>query len=183
MRSTLRRIFLLAVLSIAAPGVSSAQGIAKTLDELRLLTRPGETVTLTDGSGTRARGRITTLSPTAIELVVNGQPRRWSEVDVVTVAQRHSDSLANGALWGLGVGVGLASLAVAAVGVDDGDAGYAAVAIAFYGGVGAGIGVGVDALIRRERVIFERPGGTKADWRVTPLIAPHVHGARVSVRF
>ncbi len=182
MPPTLRRISLLAVLFVA-PGISSAQGIAKTLDELRLLTRPGETVTITDVSGRRVRGRIGALSPTAIELQVNGQPRTWSEADVATIAQRHSDSLANGALWGLAVGAGLASLAVAAVGVDDGDAGYAAVAIAFYGGVGAGIGVGVDALIRRERVIFERPGSTKADWRVTPVVTPHVRGARVSLRF
>ena len=48
-----------------------------------------------------------------------------------------------------------------------------------FGGIGAGIGVGVDALIRRERVIYRRDG--RPQTRVAPVVGPGVGGAVVSV--
>jgi hypothetical protein len=164
------------------PASASAQGIAKTLDELRLLTRPGDTVTVADGSGTEVSGRITTMSPASLVVQVNGATREWKESEIVTIRQRRGDSLANGAWWGLGIGAGLIGIAIAVEGVEDGDAGYAAGAVAVYGGLGAAVGVGIDALITRKYVIFERPA-TSARWHVAPIVSRQSQGARVTFRF
>ena len=188
-------VLLLAGLALVPAG-ALAQGIAQTLDELRLLTRVGETVAVTDSSGLVTRGRISSLSPAAIGLDVAGQPRTWQDADITRISQRRGDSLGNGALWGLGIGAGLMTVAVAAAGVEDGDEGWAVLAIGFYGGVGAGIGVGIDALIKTTQVIYERPAtatttgqnvptspAPSTRWHVVPLVSPRAQGARITVRF
>lgn len=182
MRSTLVPVLtlLIGVAILATP--ARAQGIARTLDELRLITRPGQTVTITDTSGAEATGRITSMSPAAIRVQVKGSAREWTEGEIRTIRQRVPDSLSNGALWGLGIGAGLMGLGLAAVGVEDGDEGWAVLAVAIYGGIGAGIGVGVDALIRSKQVIYQRPT-TSVGWRVSPLVTPIARGARISFRF
>jgi hypothetical protein len=181
MRHAPLRLLLLLWIA-AAPATAWAQGIAKTLDELRLITRPGDTVTVVDNGGVEVSGRITTLSPASLVLQVNGASREWKDAEIRTIRQRRGDSLGNGAWWGLGIGAGLAGLAVAATGVEDGEAGYAALAVAVYGGLGAAVGVGIDALITRKYVIFERPG-TSARWRLEPVVSPRAQGARLSLRF
>lgn len=183
MRPALTRSAALLLGIAVMPAVASAQGIAKTLDELRLLTRVGETVTVTDTAGREAGGRITSLSADAIVLRVNGQPREWKEGDIATIRQRKSDSLGNGALWGLGIGAGLAAVAIASSDLESGDEGWVVLGMAVYGGIGAAIGVGVDALITRPHVIYEKPGTATARWRVAPIVSRTRQGARLMVRF
>ena len=123
------RALLMLLLAAAFPPAVHAQGIARTVDELRLLVKPGDAVRLTDVSGHEVSGRILTLAPQSIELRVDGQSRQWNEADIASVSHRRPDSLANGAWWGFGIGVGLVSLAVAAVGVEDGEEGGVALAM------------------------------------------------------
>lgn len=168
----------------AWPSAASAQGIANTLHELRLLVRPGETVTVADGTGTTVRGRIATLSPSEIVLETSGGKRAWSEGEVRTIRQRRGDPLSNGALIGLGVGAGL-GLAAGLVIVDEGnEVGWVVMPTLIYGGLGAAIGVGIDALVTRELVIFEGKGGApRTQCRITPLLTPRAQGVSVAVRF
>lgn len=170
---------LVVVLAWWSIAPAEAQGVANSLNELRLLVRPGDRVTITDTRGTDVTGRVEALSPTSIRLMVGDQPRAWQEGEIAVIRQRRADSLGNGALWGLGVGVGLAALAVAAIGVDNADVGWAAAAVAFYGGVGAGVGVGVDALIQRRQVIYEPPSPSFGRLTFTPGRAV----ARITLRF
>lgn len=184
MHRVICRALLVFLLGAAFPPAVHAQGIARTVDELRLLVKPGDTVRVTDATGREVSGTILTLAPQSIELRVDGQPQLWTEADIASVSHRRPDSLANGAWWGLGIGAGLMSLGVAAVGVEDGDAGWAALAIGVYGAVGAGIGVGIDALITRSQVIYQRPATvTSARWHVAPFASRRSQGARVTVRF
>ena len=46
-----------------------------------------------------------------------------------------------------------------------------------FGAVGTGVGVLVDALIRRDRVLYRRGSGSRT--YLTPLIGPHVRGAQI----
>jgi hypothetical protein len=136
-------------------------GVATSFDQLALLVRPGNTITLTDASGSEVYGRIEALSSSALSLAFDGTRRDFLETDVTVIRQRRGDSLANGAKWGFGIGVGLFALAIA--GCDEcrptSATEYALTAFAggLYGAMGAGIGVGIDALERGEHTVYRRP--------------------------
>lgn len=174
-------VFGFLVLGVAH--AATAQGIAGSFEQLQLLVRPGEKVTVTDASGHEATGRIVDLSQSMLVLSVGGTRRELSEPDVREIQQRRSDSLANGAIWGLAVGSTIAAGLVAAFWEDSDDVGPAVGFIALYGGVGAGIGVGVDALIARRQVIYQRRSGSRVEVGFAPLVSPQRKGALVSLRF
>jgi hypothetical protein len=168
---------------LGVAGPAAAQGIARSFDQLQLLVRPGDKVTVTDASGREATGRIVDLSPSMLVLSAGGPPLQLSEPDVREIQQRRSDSLANGAIWGLAVGSAIATGLVVAFREDSDDLAPAVGVIAVYGGIGAGIGVGVDALISRRHVIYQRRSASAVEFGLTPLLSPQRKGALVSVRF
>ena len=177
-----RRIAL-GFLFLGAANLAAAQGIAGSFEQLQLLVRPGDKVTVTDASGHEATGRIMELSPSMLVLSAGGTRLQLTEPDVRDIQQRRSDSLANGAIWGLAVGGTLAACLVAAFWEDSDDVGPAIGIVAVYGGIGAGIGVGVDALISRRHVIYQRRSGSGVELGVAPLLSSQRKGALVSVRF
>jgi hypothetical protein len=182
------RIAVLIGLCMAAPLAAAAQGVANSLQELRLLVRAGDTVTVTDTGGQQVSGKITDLSAASLALMVDGRPRRFAESEVATVSQRRGDSLANGALIGLIVGAALPAIGlVVAVNRDDYDddvsGGEVAAIIAIYGGLGAAVGVGIDALITRRQVIFERRSASGVTFAIAPIVGPTRAAARVSLGF
>ena len=168
------------LLASATPG--RAQGIATTFEQLQLLVRSGDTVSVTDSTGREVTGRIVDLSASAITLAVSrGEHREWATGDVRQIRQRRQDSLANGAVIGLAVGAGLAGAAVAAWWERGDSAGGAEAAIAIYAGLGAGIGTGIDAMVARRQVIYQ-PRASAA-FSVGPLVSDGRRGAAVSWRF
>ncbi len=190
MSNDLRRWFLwmVAVVAILAsalfPLAANAQGTAKTLDELRLLVKVGDTVTITDASAGVATGRIASLSPSAIELNADGRLRTWTEADIAQIQHRRSDSLGNGALWGFGIGAAFAVVAFAAAGDEavEEEGGWMVLETGVYGAIGAGIGVGVDALIKKTSIIYARaPGGASA--RIVPIITGGRRGVALRMAF
>jgi hypothetical protein len=180
------RILAVLVLSLAAVVNAAAQGIATSYQELRLLIRPGDTVTLVDSTGQEVSGRITDLSASALAMTVDGRPREWRETEVATITHRRQDSLLNGALIGLGVGAATAAVGSAvwaANTVGETSAGSVAGVIAIYGGLGAAIGTGVDAMITKHYVIFDRQPGSGVTVNVAPQLGPGRAGARLSIGF
>ncbi len=161
------RLTALVLLSIAP---AQAQELAGTFDQLRVLVKPGDTLTITDANGSRTQGRLSELTGSSMVLNVAGALRHFQGTDVDTIAKRGPDSLKNGALTGMAIGAGLTALAIGASGISSQDAGWVALVALLYGGVGAGIGVGVDALIEGNRVIYARSSST------TFNIAPIVRG-------
>jgi hypothetical protein len=165
----------------------AAQGIATSYQELKLLVRPGDAVTLVDSTGQKVSGRITDLSASALAMTVDGRSREWRETEVSTITQRRQDSLTNGALIGLGVGAASAAVGgavwAANTVADDTNAGDVAVVLAFYGGIGAAIGVGVDAMITKHYVIFDRRPGSGVTVSVAPQLGFGRAGARLSIGF
>ncbi len=176
----IRREWLVAAALLLLAPAASAQGIARTFDQLQLLVRPGDTVTVRDAQGNETSGRIDSLSASTLTLGRGDTRRDFREADVTTIRQRRQDSLANGALWGLVSGAGVALIPIALCG-DDCDIVVAAI-IPVYAGLGAGIGVGVDALIARRQVIFERARAA-AGFRMAPLVGRGRRGVMLAVTF
>lgn len=179
---SIKAVLVLQALLVLLPASAFAQGIAESLHELRLLVRPGETITVIDTSGSEVKGRIESLSSSQLVLATPAGPRSWTDRDVSSVRQRRSDSLGNGAWIGLGTG--------AAIGVAGGlalrESGANAVVFwvgAFYGGIGAGIGAGIDALVRSESVILQRAAAPPVAVRVSPLVTARARGVQVAVSF
>jgi hypothetical protein len=182
------RALIVSGLCVAAPAAAAAQGIATTFQELRLLVRQGDTVTVTDVNGQEVSGKIADLSASSLVLTANNQAREWREMEVATIKQRRGDSLANGALIGLGIGAGVAAIGIAMwVSSDDyvGDVsgGEVVFAMAMYGGLGAGIGTGIDALITRRQVVFEKRSASGVTVQIAPLLTPTRAAGRVSIGF
>lgn len=161
-----------------------AQEIAGSFDQLRVLVKPGDKITVTDDAGREVTGSIAELSPSSLALVAGGQRRSLQATDINTIRQRRSDSLANGAKWGFGVGAGLGLLAGLAMAeaYGESDAGAMVVIGALvYGGIGAGIGVGVDAMNSANQVIYARRTTSAARVSLAPLVSHQRRGVFVSV--
>ena len=157
-----RNVLVLLLMS----SLAEAQDLAGTFDQLRVLVKPGDTLTVTNADGTSVRGKLTALSAASLSLEVTGARKLLRDSEVVMIAKRMPDSLRNGALIGLSIGAGLFG---PAVGAATGDWGYAAIAALLYGGLGAGIGVGVDAMIEGPHVIYVRASAKPAGISIAPL--------------
>jgi sRNA-binding regulator protein Hfq len=150
---------------------------AESFEQLMVMVRPGERVTVTEASGTQVSGTVAGVSPTALSLRVDGALRMLREHEVSTVRARRQDSLANGAKWGLGVGaaVGMASCGTCHIGPG-------LMAAGIYGGIGAGIGVGLDALIRGSMVVYQQRGSARRI-AIAPQFGTSHKGVSVSLGF
>jgi len=179
----IRRAWCIALILLAARSPeAAAQGVARSFEQLQLLVKAGDTVSVRDAVGAETTGRIESVSSSALTLETSGGRRDFREADVATILQRRSDSLANGALWGLAFGLAVGGIGAAAMCYDGPcDASLAAV-VAVNGGIGAGIGVGVDALITRRQTIYQRAGGS-ATFRMAPLLGHRRRGVALSVSF
>ena len=143
-------VHAIALMVLAAASVE-AQVIAGNFDQLRVLVKPGDTLTVTDGTGGRLRGKLMDVSASSLELDVAGTRRLFQDTDVATIEKRGADSLKNGALIGL---VTAGAIFGPAFGALTGEWGAAVAVGLMYSGIGAGIGVGIDALIEGERVVY-----------------------------
>lgn len=174
-------------LFLAAAAAADAQEIATSFDQLRVLVKPGDTVTVTDAAGNETRGRIETLSSSSLALSVGNNQRTWTTSEVRTISQQRRASLGTGAKWGFLIGAGIGALAGLGAAQSDYSAGES-VAIGFlgaglYGGIGAGIGVGVRSLMRESRVIYAGRPASAASLTVAPVLSDHRKGLALSIGF
>jgi hypothetical protein len=179
-RTGVRVLLSALVVAVAAPAVE-AQEPATSLDQLRVLVKPGDTVTITDDAGRETKGKIASLSSASLELSVDGGLRNFSESNVRVVRQRRPDSLRNGTLWGLAVGAGIGLLA----GFDgDGyDFAWGLGGAAMYGGIGAGIGVGIDAALKSNQTLLFNPARSQAALKLRPVMSDGRVGMSASLSF
>src|SRR6266853_3560759 len=89
------------ILAAAGPRQASAQE-ARSLEQLEVLVKPGDTVWVTDTAGKELKGKIDQLSSATLRVKSKGATHDFLETDALRV--RHSDSLKNGTLIGAGVG-------------------------------------------------------------------------------
>ena len=165
---------------------ADAQAVASSFDQLSVLVKPGDKVSIVDATGREAEGRIGRLSRDELTLLTRAGARQLREQDVARIRQRRSDSLQNGAIIGAaaGLGYGLAILALMAS-IDDGGGPIpisVVTGMVVFTGVGAAAGAGIDALITRRQVIYQRPGGG-GQVSLAPLLRDGRRGVAVSVKF
>ena len=128
---------------------------ARSFEQLQVLVKSGDRVGVEEATGEKVSGRILSLTSTELVLVTGAGRRTFHAGEALRIRQRRGDPLSNGAWTGLGIGVGL--IAVAAIADDSNilDGPILIVAGVIYGSLGASIGAGVDALIRRQQVIYD----------------------------
>jgi hypothetical protein len=164
---------------------AAAQTVASTFDQLRVLVKAGDKISIVDAAGAEVSARLMTLSHDTMALDTESGPRLLGEADVVQIRQRRQDSLVNGAIIGAAAGTAYVVTALAVLSDSDGGDVIIASAIAgtvMFAGMGAAAGAGIDALIARRQVIFQRAasGGRVS---VSPLVRRGGLGAVVAVRF
>lgn len=161
-------------------------------EEIGRRVKEGQKVRITDDQGREWRGKIATLAPDTLALVM--PDRRQMDIGYGNIMRidRPHDSLANGALIGLASGATFGFLSVIAeetaqcdpgsfFSCSDVSAGAYVVIPAILGGLGAAIGVGIDALIRREPNLYQRGG--KAQVVFAPALGRDLHGFTVTLRW
>lgn len=161
-------------------------GVATSFEQLRVIVGPGAKVTVADAGDTRLSGRIAELSSSSLSIVANGTRRDFGEGDIASIRQRRGDPLGNGALWGFAVGAGLAALLAGANAAEcdcDVNAGLWLLLVAGQGAFGAGIGVGIDALIRRDLVVYQPRPPVARRLAITPVLARGSAGIALSMGF
>jgi hypothetical protein len=169
--------------ALLVPATTTAQALAGNLDQLRVLVKVGDTLNVTDASGREVRGRVISLSASALELAVGGQSRSFGDNDITSIRQRRGDSLRNGTLIGLGVGAGIGALCFALAATEDDTVGFGVACMGVYSGLGAAIGVGIDAAIRGNQLIFARPAAPARGVAVRPLLGRGRTGVQASITF
>ena len=177
-----RRRHRLVLALLATTG--EAQELAGSFDQLRVLVKTGDTVRVTDTSGQEVRGKVFDVSSSSLAIVTEGQQRTFLERDVAAIRQRRSDSVGNGAKWGLAVGAGLGALAGIAIVSDYGDGAVAVIPVfaLLYGGLGAGVGAGIDAMHSSNQVIYaRRAAASKVTLR--PILTSGRKGVLASLTF
>jgi len=176
------------VVLFASSSVFAQSELAQTTDaeNIRARVKDGQKVSITDDQGQQFNGRIGTMSPNGLTLVVDGK-----SVDVpydrIVRVDRPNDSLANGALIGLGAGAALGLVSVASepdkscffACTDNKTTSEYVTITLLMGGLGTAVGVGIDALIHRNREIYRR--GKVAHTTVAPAIGRGVRGVVVSM--
>lgn len=169
------RSVILAVLVVFVAGRAQAQELAGTLDQLRVLVKPGEQLTVTDTAGKSLRGRLTQLDDSSLVLEDGKHTYRFGTVDIERISRRGGDSVGNGASIGLAIG----AVFGAGVAISVGETLYAIPAGLVYGGLGAGIGVGIDALIRGQRLVYVR---SKTTLSLAPIISRERKGVMLTLQ-
>jgi hypothetical protein len=177
----LTTLFLLFTIGSAT---AEAQHLASSFEQLQVLVKAGDAVTVTDSTGRDLTGKIASLSSSSLTLMVEGTRRDLPESEIRTIRQRRQDSLANGAKWGLGIGAGLGLAAGFALAAGDGNVSAVIPIIGLvYGGLGAGVGAGIDALVLGNQVIYFKPANTSAKVTVSPLVTRERRGVLLSFGF
>jgi hypothetical protein len=181
----MRRVAKIAAALVLVAATAEAQELAGTFDQLRVLVKPGDTLTVVDRAGQRVRGDVVSLSNSALDLAVSGTTRQFLSTEVDTIEKRGPDSLKNGALIGLAIGggIGAAGMIALAATAEDHPGAFVAMGVLIYGGIGAGIGTGFDALVEGNRVIYARSSSARSGLTVAPILTRTRKGARVSLRF
>jgi hypothetical protein len=154
---------------------------------LQYILRPGDTVFVTDDTGTVTRGRLAAVGPSTLRLVADGTEREWSAATIRRL-ERRGDSLKNGIIAGAVSGGLFGFFGLATAGGGGGGEAFPIVAsdrdiliaLGALTGAGAAIGAGVDALIPGRTLVYQRPSRRA---KVVPFVTPTVMAMRLRVAF
>jgi hypothetical protein len=166
---------------ISYQDVAAIQGasiVALSGRELAYRMRLGDTVYLRTGEGKEVHGRLEDFDGDRMR--VGSSSFRLSSGEVERIDMKVDDSVANGALIGLGIGGGYCALVCATSGGCSSEDVAAAVIIS---GGAAGLGALFDALHKTREVIYVSPSAVPKQLTVSPLWMRDRKEILVSLRF
>lgn len=86
-------LLLVSSLDLKAQQVSS-------FEQLQLLVKPGDTITVVQNVGKITKGKLIELSSSLLRVNAGDAEKAFSPADVMEITERRSDPLSNGAKWG-----------------------------------------------------------------------------------
>ena len=135
-----------------------------------------------DDTATPIRGHLVSLHGDTVTLLVKNQRTSLPLDRVVRITTRRRDSLWNGAIIGALIG-GVLCLRNCGQGLDNG--GELPLAVASAAGIWGAAGAGIDAINRREEIIYERTwgppsGGPSRTSPDQPILQQRHNGSRTN---
>jgi hypothetical protein len=146
-------------LILVVPSATIRAQVAGSFDQLPVLVRRGETVSVTDVTGRTIKGRIVDLSSSGLVILVAGSRHALGHDEIQSIRKRGPDRLRNGAWLGFGIGAAIGwLLAAQGAGADSGygDQATALAPILIGAALGTGVGAGLDAMFDGQHVIYSR---------------------------
>src|SRR4051812_36196573 len=111
-RPRTRALATLICVLLAHAGTAHGQDIvAASFDQMKMIARLGDDITITDASGHKVTGRLADLSESSLDLLSKGERRKVTAANVITISRHGHAKLSTGAKAGLGVGAALGAFA------------------------------------------------------------------------
>ena len=143
--------------------------------------KAGASLVITDSSGLRTRGKLTTLSSDTLSIRANGRTRTFTNQEVREVQQRLNDSKIEGALIGFAAGWLVPAL-VCTTRSDSSETLGCVLDSLLPGGLpGLAIGAAVDAAQAKQVTVFRSSVRTRV--AVGPMVTARRFGFRASIWF
>ena len=181
-KSIRQRFTWLPVAMALWPATTEAQTTDRHFGELMAIVKAGQTVIVTDTTGRKVKGALTSVDENSLALAEDGRTQTFARSDVSTV--RLTDGVGDGALIGAAAGLGAALGILAAAGSGDGYILPSATVGAplLLSGIGALVGALIDRANDRGKVLYASPGQISG-LVLFPLLRKDRHGLLMSVRF
>ena len=177
----------------AATGMAHGQ-TARTFDELRSSGRVaiGDTVTVEDEAGHKARGIVEALDDELLTLRVDSARdsarRVFAEGEVARIRRAGSHAMALSALTGAGAAFALTAAAAASYGRNEGAEScgsclvqWSTMTVPIGAAAGALIGFSIDKA--SVRTVFARERASRSSLSIAPLVAKDTFGGFATIRF
>lgn len=166
------------------PSVAGAQTVTGSFADLAGKLKPGKTVYVTDGAGRKVKGKMTDLSVSSLQVLIDGNEETFVEGGVRQIAERRRYT-GDFAATGFAAGALLGVVFGAVVGPPCSCTGKAMlIGAGLFGGAGAGAGAAIGAVSTFERVIYRSPNPRPAATvGLSPFVSKHGTGLSASLRF
>jgi hypothetical protein len=176
--------------------VAGAQTVATSFSDLQGLLKSGDTIRVTEASGRTTKGKLGTLSPSTLELLVRKTAldgsesfvpqSRLAEGDVRQILVERRDPPWRGTLIGLAA-VGGPFALICSRGCyynEYGGENLIRITALITTGIAAGIGTLVDAaIVKKTMVYYKAPAQRSSAAELSPLISRSGAGIQMSLRF
>lgn len=159
----MKSILISLMFALLVSRAHAAQAVPRTttFDQVKLLLKVGDRVTVRLDDGTHVKGTVTAASASSLVLLVRGRQRSLGEDEIQRISRRRPDRVTDGAWRGVGVAAAPALIGagfVSSAPKSEGGGWVKATAVVLgYVGIGAAMGAAIDGVIVRRDVVYERP--------------------------
>jgi hypothetical protein len=143
---------------LLSPDLGWCQPNEASFAAMSALVRPNDQVVVTTHDQQPLKGHVVSISDTTLRVTAAGIVREFTATDVKRIDRVRTDSLKNGALWGLAAGLGASFLVLPLASdrleLDDADTALI-VGLFVVPGAGAALGAAIDASMTTSVPVYE----------------------------